>query len=765
MVDSQPMEEEFWGVEKARRERSKPKGKRSGHQETSLDSEREEDSKDACEDLNSPYKRPKPTPFTQRITRLKYHRKGKLPRDIRVYEGNKDPKDNLGGAAQNWFDNLDPESVDSFEELSQKFLEEFSQQKRYAKDPTKIHGIKRRQNKGLQAFIDRFKFESSHIKGVPSVLRISAFMHGHGHPKLAKKLNDKIPKMVDEMFERVRAFIRGEVAAGSAKMVRPSQGDKGYILPAWIGGLKKARNRGGPREARRNMGGRNGEKVINMIREGENCKRPFEEGRSGLTDELTLPAIPWNQLTDEPIILEGIIKGNQVRRILVDGGSSAEIMYEHCFRNLNVNIRTGRSKTVLMEFAIIKCSSPYNVIIGRTGMRSFGAIGSTIYSMIKFLANQGIVTMETSRKALWECRQLERMQGIRMGRIRKSNCSMIRHGASTKDIPLRRTSGPSETTHDTRLKTTIKIKGVSMAKGRDDQKVIKSKSELDLVQDVEETLRKLKRVNIKIDPVTSSFGVKEGRFLSYMVTKEGIRADLEKVRMRFETTEGSGWTNEAEESLQRIKRKLNKLQTLAVPKEGEILMLCLRQKDKMISFVLLVEREGIQIPVSYGTFNLSKKLQAKSTPTPRAWRLYLGRETIEEGSGIGIILVSPEEKMYSYAIRLKFNASNHAMDYKALLAGLAASVSKAMKDLHVFMNSPNPIPQVLDRTSSKKFKLQSRGVNRIGNHKVGISQSGSIVGYQNKTIGGRDKQEQEGKAASNVPGVKPNYNWEVSGSN
>ncbi|GKE87044.1 reverse transcriptase domain-containing protein [Tanacetum coccineum] len=91
--------------------------------------------------------------------------------NIRVYEGNKDPKDHLsiflvateqeewlmpvwwkmfrqtlGGAARNWFDDLDPKSVDNFEELSQKFLEEFSQQKRYAKDPIEIHGIKRRYN-------------------------------------------------------------------------------------------------------------------------------------------------------------------------------------------------------------------------------------------------------------------------------------------------------------------------------------------------------------------------------------------------------------------------------------------------------------------------------------------------------------------------------------------------------------------------------------------------------------------------------------------
>ncbi|GJS12155.1 hypothetical protein Tco_0368951 [Tanacetum coccineum] len=79
-------------------------------------------------------------------------------------------------------------------------------------------------------------------------------MHGHGHPELAKKLNDIIPKTVDEMFKRVRAFIRGEVAAGSAEMVRPSQGDKGYVRSAWSGVPEKARNRGGPREAQRNMG-------------------------------------------------------------------------------------------------------------------------------------------------------------------------------------------------------------------------------------------------------------------------------------------------------------------------------------------------------------------------------------------------------------------------------------------------------------------------------------------------------------------------------
>ncbi|GJT15839.1 hypothetical protein Tco_0874545 [Tanacetum coccineum] len=185
--------------------------------EVSSDTKGEEGSKDSWEDLSTPYKRPKPTPFTTRITRFKYHEKAKLPRNVKVYEGRRDLEDHLGifsvaseqeewpmlvwckmfgqtlsGAARNW----------------------------YAKDPTEIHSIKIRMNEGLQAFIDRFKSKSSHIKGVPPVLRISTFMHGHGHPKLAKKLNDKIHKMVDEMFERIRAFIIGDAAAGSAEVAR-----------------------------------------------------------------------------------------------------------------------------------------------------------------------------------------------------------------------------------------------------------------------------------------------------------------------------------------------------------------------------------------------------------------------------------------------------------------------------------------------------------------------------------------------------------------
>ncbi|GJV73095.1 hypothetical protein Tco_1493090 [Tanacetum coccineum] len=58
--------------------------------------------------------------------------------------------------------------------------------------------------------------------------------------------------------------------------------------------------------------------------------------------------------------------------------------------------------------------------------------------------------------------------------------------------------------------------------------VMKNRSEQSLIQDVEETVDKLRRVNVKIDPSKCTFGMEEGKFLGYVMTKEGIRGDPEK---------------------------------------------------------------------------------------------------------------------------------------------------------------------------------------------------------------------------------------------
>ncbi|GJT15840.1 hypothetical protein Tco_0874546 [Tanacetum coccineum] len=163
-------------------------------------------------------------------------------------------------------------------------------------------------------------------------------------------------------------------------------------------------------------------------------KKQIEEAvASGKLVHLVKDIRRGNQRNENaPIILEGMIEGYLVRRIYIDGGSSSEIMYKHCFKNIDADIKSrlrksnaplvgfsgeiyhplglvdlrvtmgerGRSKIVLLEFAIVKCRSPYNVIMGRTRIRSLEAVGSTIHLMIKFPTTRGVATMETNKEAL-----------------------------------------------------------------------------------------------------------------------------------------------------------------------------------------------------------------------------------------------------------------------------------------------------------------------------------------------------------------------------
>ncbi|GKB85274.1 hypothetical protein Tco_0957546 [Tanacetum coccineum] len=79
--------------------------------------------------------------------------------------------------------------------------------------------------------------------------------------------------------------------------------------------------------------------IIGMVRGNTNKKRPSEQSEQWLDNEISFPSTPGCQLVDSPIILEALIEGFLVRRIYVDGGSSSEVMYEHCFRNLRVETR------------------------------------------------------------------------------------------------------------------------------------------------------------------------------------------------------------------------------------------------------------------------------------------------------------------------------------------------------------------------------------------------------------------------------------------
>nr|GEY65171.1 reverse transcriptase domain-containing protein [Tanacetum cinerariifolium] len=297
----------------------------------------------------------------------------------------------LIGAARVWFDELPPESIDGYKDMKIAFLSYFMQQKKYVKDSVEIHNIKQRDGETLEDFMERFKIETGRMKGAPECMRISRFMHGINNPELTKRLNEHVPKKMEEMMIATTAFIRGEAAAASKK--------KGHQKI----GRKEAAAKDKPT-------------TIYMVRSWQRTVKQkitqsFEQGK-----EITFPSLTTSNGTEGPLVIEAEIGRHTIHRIYIDGGSSMEILYQHCFNRLRPEIKsqmvpattslTGfssettwplgqlrllvtirdvtHSTKAWMNFMIIKSLSPYNGIIGRPGLKAIQAVPSTVHGMLKF---------------------------------------------------------------------------------------------------------------------------------------------------------------------------------------------------------------------------------------------------------------------------------------------------------------------------------------------------------------------------------------------
>nr|GFC33354.1 reverse transcriptase domain-containing protein [Tanacetum cinerariifolium] len=198
--------------------------------------------KPAEDDLTKPWTCEEVKPFTPRICNFKSSRKTRMPNNIKTYDGTGDPEDHVKnfqaaaqlerwamptwchmfnstiiGDARVWFDELPPESIDGYKDMKAAFLSYFMQQKKYVKDPVEIHNIKQRDEETLEDFMKRFKIETGCMKGAPECMRISGFMHGIKNPELTKRLNEHVPRIMEEMMIATTAFIRGEAAAANKK--------------------------------------------------------------------------------------------------------------------------------------------------------------------------------------------------------------------------------------------------------------------------------------------------------------------------------------------------------------------------------------------------------------------------------------------------------------------------------------------------------------------------------------------------------------------
>nr|GEW78244.1 reverse transcriptase domain-containing protein [Tanacetum cinerariifolium] len=351
----------------------------------------------------------------------------------------------LIGTARVWFDELPPERIYGYKDLKAAFLAYFIQHKKYVKDPVEIHNIKQKDGETIEDFIERFKIETGCMKGALECMRNSVFMHGVNNPELTKRLNEHIPKTVEEMMTTTTAFIRGETAAASKKKVNTP----------WKSQDQSERQNSEQRPDFRNQpkdGWRSNKftpltrtpkeiyatelgkfkppppMVTSVEKRSSNKFCEFHNNKGHSTDEYVQLRNQIEELVRAGKLSHFIKEIRQDRDQQKTGKKDAPVkdkaaaiyMIRRSTRYRNENWWTCRTPHIRgrrlldegdaenyiktwMNFMIVRSPSPYNGIIGRPGIREIQAVPSTAHEMLKFLMNGGIVTIRSTILTPTEC--------------------------------------------------------------------------------------------------------------------------------------------------------------------------------------------------------------------------------------------------------------------------------------------------------------------------------------------------------------------------
>ncbi|GKC62319.1 reverse transcriptase domain-containing protein [Tanacetum coccineum] len=281
---------------------------------------------------------------------------------------------------------------------------------------------------------------------------------------------------------------------------------------------------------------------------------------------------------------------------------------------------------------------------------------------------------------------------------------------------------------------------------------------------------------MKLNPKKCSFGVEEGPFIGHLITKKGIKANplklaalsrflskgAERSLAFFKVLKGCKdkksiqWTDEADKALEKMKKLVQALPTLTAPRVGETLTMHLAASKESINVVLAAKRNEGWTPIYF----VSKVLQGaelnytaleklvlalneKETPADflveipfednekeekskevtdsySKWRLYTDGASNSDGSRVGLMLIDPEGKEYTYALRFEFETTNNEAEYEALLAGLRIAQEMEIAKVEIFLDSQLLVNQIkvehVHRNQNKKADALSKMASMTFEH-------------------------------------------------
>ncbi|XP_027094951.1 uncharacterized protein [Coffea arabica] len=144
--------------------------------------------------------------------------------------------------------------------------------------------------------------------------------------------------------------------------------------------------------------------------------------------------VPAASSSHEALVIEVLANNYIVKKVYIDSGSSVDVMYLRTFESLKLArecmtpvrtplVRFGghivhpegmvtltvtigrhpRSRTIPVNFAVVKADSPYNLLLGRPTLNALRAVYSTYHLSFKFPTSAGVAEVSSDVCAAREC--------------------------------------------------------------------------------------------------------------------------------------------------------------------------------------------------------------------------------------------------------------------------------------------------------------------------------------------------------------------------
>ena len=88
------------------------------------------------------------------------------------------------------------------------------------------------------------------------------------------------------------------------------------------------------------------------------------------------------------------------------------------------------------------------------------------------------------------------------------------------------------------------------------------------------------------------------------------------------------------------------------------------------------------------------------------WEVYVDGASNQKGSGVGLVLISPEKVIVEKSLRLGFSATNNKAEYEALMMGMVMVQRMGGKSVRVFSDSRLIVSQVNGEFEAKDDRMQ-----------------------------------------------------------